>query len=423
MSAGLLDEKDYPPSFGMVDLLTKTNRWRRMKSISFLIGSGFSEPAELPTTSRMNERLKRINADEICIHTSGDAWFLCGESDPNAHWMQVKKRRFVQEFLEFYDSTVLGPGETFHYEVFYDYYTHFLYGGEYSKELADFLQGFLKRHELRTDEYDLLFQFNFTFNQLVANLVGKRFPRVHLCEPYHPNYRAFLYLVQKLAETNVVHIHSLNHDLYIEHLALSDSIRGELDDGFEELGSPYYGELHLSDERYVARLPRFANKFQQRFRLYKLHGSIDHYWFQDNDRLELIKLRKRVGKTDVFKEVQREGKLQYGWNPLNYHPDFLCGTTAKTERYGRGIYYPTVLGHFEENLRSSDNLIVIGYSFGDQRINEYIKTAFFTQQDKEMFIVDIREPQTGFLGGENVCRYVKGGVKDMDIGFILDKVK
>jgi hypothetical protein len=392
-----------------------------MKSISFLIGSGFSVPAGLPTTTQMNERLKRINSDEICIHTSGDAWFLKGESDPNAHLMGVKERKFVQEFLEFYNTTILKPGKGFHYEDFYDDYTGFLFSGKYSKELANFLQGFLKRHELQTDEHDLLFQFNFTFNQLVSNLLDKRFPRVHLSKPYLRCCSAFLNMVEEIAKTHVVHLHSLNHDLYIEHLALSDSIQEKLDDGFEELGSPYYGELWLLDDRYIVRLPRFVNKFEQPFRLYKLHGSIDHYWFQDNNHLELIKLRRRVGKTDVFKEVERDGKLQYMSNPLNYYPDFLCGTTVKTTRYGRGTYYPTVLDYFEKNLRSSDNLIVIGYGFGDQRINEYIKTDFFTQQNKKMFIVDIQEPQTEFLRRENV-HYVGGGVQSMDIGFILDRV-
>lgn len=392
-----------------------------MKSISFLIGSGFSVPAGLPTTTQMNERLKRINADEICIHTSGDAWFLHGESDPNAHWMRVEQREFVQEFLQFYTNKVLKVGEGFHYEVFYDYYTHFLAGGEYSNELAEFLEIFLKRHQLETDKYDLLFQFNFTFNQLVANLVGKRFPRVHLSKPYDTSCRAFLQMVETLAESYVVHLHSLNHDLYIEHLTLSDTIQGKLDDGFEELGSPYYGEPRLSDERRMVRLPRFVNKFEQPFRLYKLHGSVDHYWFEENDQLELVKLKRGLGKLDVRKEVEREGRLQYASYPLNYYPDFLCGTTAKTQRYGRGTYYPTILGHFEKNLRSSENLIVIGYGFGDQRINQYIENVFLTQQHKQMFIADVREPETGSLRRENVY-YVKGGVVDMDIEFILNRV-
>ncbi len=393
-----------------------------MRDISFLIGSGFSEPVGIPTATKMNRRLKRIDAGEICIHASGDAWFLNGKTYPNAHWMGVEQRRFVQEFLQFYCTHVLKPNKGFDYEVFYDYYTQSLYGGEYSKELSDFLSGFLKKLEHPTDERDLLFQFDLTFNQLVANLVGMRFLRVHLSEPYHPNCRAFLHLVQELAKRCVVHFHSLNHDLYIEHLAISDSIQGKLDDGFEELGSPYYGELHLSDEEFVVRLPRFTNKFEQPFRLYKLHGSIDNYWFQDNNQFQMIKLKQRVDKTDVFKEAERDGGLQYIGYPLNYHPDFLCGTTVKTQRYGTGTYYPTLIRHFEENLRASCNLIIIGYGFRDQRINQYIKEAFLIEQGRQMFIVDVQMPETEFIAREDVY-FVKGGVEGMDIGFILDQVK
>lgn len=392
-----------------------------MKNISFLIGSGFSVPAGLPTTTQMNERLREIGSDEICIHTSGDAWFLRGESDPNAHWMRLQERRFVQEFLQFYNSSVLSSVEGFDYEVFYDYYTRFLYGRESSDELDKFLRGFLKRHAPRTDGRDLVFQFNLTFNQLVSDLVGKRFQRVHLSVPYQTSCSAFLHLVEMLAKTHIVHLHSLNHDLYIEHLASSDSIQGKLDDGFEELGSPYYGDTRDPDEYYMVRLPRFTNKFEQPFRLYKLHGSIDHYWFQDNNQLQMIKLKRRVGKTDVFKEVEGDAGLQYISYPLNYHPDFLCGTTAKTERYARGAYYPTVLGHFERNLRASQNLIIIGYGFRDQRINQYIKDVFLTEHDRQMFIVDVREPETELLDRENVY-YLEGGVVGMDIESILSKV-
>jgi homospermidine synthase len=107
---------------------------------------------------------------------------------------------------------------------------------------------------------------------------------------------------------------------------------------------------------------------------------------------------------------------------LNFHPDFLCGTTAKTRRYGTGTYYPTLLKRFEENLCASQNLITIGFSFCDQRIEQYIKEAFLIEQNRQMFIVDVREPKTELLSRENVY-YVKGGVVDMDIGFILDQVK
>jgi hypothetical protein len=229
-------------------------------------------------------------------------------------------------------------------------------------------------------------------------------------------------LVESLAKAYIVHLHSLNHDLYIEHLASSDSIQARLDDGFEELGSTYYGDTRDSYERYMVRLPRFTNKFDQPFRLYKLHGSIDHYWFQENDQLELIKLKRGVGKTDVFKEIKQDGKLKYINNPLYFYPDFLSGTTAKMRQYNRGAYYPTIFRHFENNLKSSKNLIIIGYGFADTIINHYIENVFLAEQHKKIFIVDIKEPSTELLKKENVY-YIGGGVISMDTRSILNNLQ
>ena len=388
-----------------------------MSNVSFIIGSGFSVPAGYPTTSALNNRLHKINASEICIHTSGDAWFLMGQTDPNAHWMRVEQRKFVEDFLTFYNEVILEPGQSFHYETFYDYYRHFYDGQPYSDELNRFLTGFRKRHRARTD--DLLMNFNHTFNQLIVQLLTKKLERVHLAKPYHPNYDAFLHLVEALAETHRVRLHTLNHDLYMEHLAYSDSIQAEMDDGFEELGSPFYGQMYAPYERYKVRLPYFTNRYERRFCLYKLHGSIDFYWFQDGDELYLLRNKRGVSHLDFCKETERDGKLQYIGKPTGYYPEFLSGTTFKIGRYEGGLYYPVIMEHFARNLRDSNTLIVIGYGFGDSRINEYIDN-FFGAASKKMFIVDINPPDTQYLQRDDV-HYIGGGVSGMDIQAILSK--
>ncbi len=50
-----------------------------MKTVSFLIGSGFSAPAGYPTASDLNEKLSKIDASEIAIHPDCNARFLIGE--------------------------------------------------------------------------------------------------------------------------------------------------------------------------------------------------------------------------------------------------------------------------------------------------------------------------------------------------------
>ncbi len=389
-----------------------------MKNVSLLLGSGFSEPAGYPTTTELNRRLGRIDASAISIHTSGNARFLDGEVDPNADWMRLEQRKFVQEFLEFYHDVELGSGQSFHYETFYDYYRYFLTNEGYPGKLSEFLEDFRRRYKVVTYDQHLLLDFHHTFNQLIVQLLDKNLGRVHLCKPYNPNCRAFLQLAEELAKTHRIHFHTLNHDLYMESLSYSDSIQAKMDDGFEELGSMFFGELDDRYEKYLVRLSYFINKFEQQFRLYKLHGGIDHYWFQDDDKLDLIKLKKGVSPMKIFKEVKKNNGLKYVNHPTDYYPDFLSGTTSKIERYGDGKYYPIILDHFKKNLQSSNTLITIGYGFGDSRINHFIESSFREDDSKTLFIVDIKPPSIGLLERSNTF-FVNGGVAGMDTDFIL----
>ena len=57
---------------------------------------------------------------------------------------------------------------------------------------------------------------------------------------------------------------------------------------------------------------------------------------------------------------------------INYHSDFLSGTTSKTLRYREPWYYEKVFQHFENNLRDSEMLVIIGYGCRDTEINRLI---------------------------------------------------
>lgn len=51
----------------------------------------------------------------------------------------------------------------------------------------------------------------------------------------------------------------------------------------------------------------------------------------------------------------------------------------------------SILRHFETNLARSKALIVIGYRFGDERINEYIEKRFLADESKLVFVVGNKE--------------------------------
>lgn len=389
-----------------------------MSDISLLVGSGFSIPYSYPSTTVLNQKLGVINADDISIHTSGNARFLNGQEEPNNWWMRPEERKFIQDFLSFYNTKILTKNNSFHYEEFYDYYKNMLKTENYSQEFTEFINAFMEENNYQNTFHQMLFQFNNSYNQLLSQLLSKNIERCHLCKPYHSSHNSFLNLIEQFSNENTIHIHSLNHDLYLEHLSYSDSIQAEMDDGFDELGSPFYGELYDKYERYKTRLEYFTNRYEKKFRLYKLHGSIDHYWFQINGEIEMIKIKRGVGKTELFKEIKTDGKLEYNNDTSNYYPDFLSGKLTKIDQYERGSYYPVMFNHFSENLKNSSILLIIGYGFGDEQINHYLE-EYSAIENNKIFIVDIKQPDTMILQRDNTY-FIDGGVVGMDINYVIN---
>jgi len=186
-----------------------------LKHLSFLLGSGFSIPDGYPTTTQINERLKKINADEIHIHSDMSAWFLNGAENPNA-WSRKEEKIFIQKFLEFYNEKILN-GKPFQYEDFYDYYYELHQTSKLANVCEKFFEDYKKESGLEYDHHNLLMNFNYTFNQLLAKLLIIKWPEpVSLIRPYASRYAEFLELLDELGKENKIHIHSLNHDLLIE---------------------------------------------------------------------------------------------------------------------------------------------------------------------------------------------------------------
>lgn len=392
-----------------------------MADISFIIGSGFSIPAGYPSTAELNRRLSKIDSTEIMIHSDCSAWFHPEDKPPNAKWMRKEERAFVQEFLQFYNSSILSPSQTFHYEEFYDFYKTLSRSDAYPREVQEFLDGFRKRMKVDTDNHNLIFQFNNTYNQLLAVQLQKDHELAHMGREY-PHYCArFLDLVEELSKTYIIHFHSLNHDLYIEHLAHSDSIQGNLDDGFEEIGSPFFGKIWDKYEEYMVRMRRFTDRYSNKFNLYKLHGSIDHYWFHEKDDRQLIKMKRRVERNFIHKEISVGAKKQYTEAWINYYPDFLSGKTSKITGYEEERYYKRVFSHLKNNLQNSECVITIGYGFGDVKINDYLDSWYANDGERTLIIAGRSTPKSEFLKGRNF-HFFNGGVEGMDVDSILEKI-
>lgn len=232
-----------------------------------------------------------------------------------------------------------------------------------------------------------------------------------------------------LTRQYVLDFHSLNHDLFFESLSSTDAIQGTLADGFADLGSPYYGTLERDADggggrgtfSYTVRLPRFINRFNSRFNLYKLRGSVDHFAVRDRER-ETVKSKLGVGPHTLRKESRESGALKYEQGYVDDYPSCLSGTTFKTLQYDSTPYYESVFEHFKSNLKRSSVLIVIGYGFGDSIINKLIAEHLLRGPGSKIVIVDKREPELLPPDLKKSSQFIDGGVKDFDLTKLLQIV-
>jgi hypothetical protein len=210
---------------------------------------------------------------------------------------------------------------------------------------------------------------------------------------YYPGYTGIMNYISDLSMNSIINIHTLNHDLFFESFNRTEFLNGRLCDGFEELGSPYYGDLSSTNRKYKVRLERYTGNYGTKLRLFKLHGSRDYemYYKKEGSLISpdvYIKIRYGIGHTDHYKEVKNEkGVLEYQNSWINYHGDFLTGTSSKVLRYNEPLLFSKLFEHFKTNLEHSDILIIIGYGAKDMEINKMI-FQHFNFANNRIFIID-----------------------------------
>lgn len=386
--------------------------------ISFLLGSGFSAPENIPTVSQINKRLRQLKEDEFYLGSDQRAFFYQTEwRDPNG-WMPISSidRLFAQDFTAFYCRDVLGGNiDDFNYEIFYDYISEFLRFKKHKAEIGKFCDSFrvknIQGSNWNSDDYNFVWRFSKIFNQLVAGLLTV--PRYYEDVSYgnYPTYDPLVGLIRESLKTKIVDIHTLNHDLFFDMLGSKHvDLWQHFCDGFTEYGSPYFGEVsfeHKSElwtvrKSYKVRLRYYNNDYNKGLRLFKLHGSIDNYILLQPDspggsqysRDSAVRVKKdfAIGEFLIERLDEKLQKYIYDSPFSENHPDFLTGTTEKIRLY-HDPFYDNLFINFKNNLLNSTHLFVIGYGFQDRGINEYMENHFLIF-NKPMIVIDIKKPES-----------------------------
>jgi NAD-dependent SIR2 family protein deacetylase len=178
------------------------------------------------------------------------------------------------------------------------------------------------------------------FNATAATMILKLVEMVWITDPEKTRY--LVPLIQYVHHTNSA-IVTLNYDNAIE---LAGHIEGlEIDTGFDSWSNT--GDFSF----YQGKIP-----------FLKLHGSID--WALSNGQIA----KEKPLPFQVIEKVNPDLEQQ-----RNFHPAVIFG--GKNKLTAKGPFL-SLLRAFDRELSKSEVLWIIGYSFHDEHVNEFITNWF-----------------------------------------------
>jgi len=177
------------------------------------------------------------------------------------------------------------------------------------------------------------------------------------------NHRGFVRAILKISKEKISNINffTTNYDTLLEDALVLE--HQDVEDGFLGTAVGFWNP----DVAYNILKERKSHK------IYKLHGSID--WYYD-DKKELIRCR-------------------YGTKYLSDTHNLLIYPQATKYVETQKDPFAYLFAKFRDsfNQQSNNILIVNGYSFGDNHINNEIESAMIQSKNKTTLIIFIRETQ------------------------------
>lgn len=376
------------------------------KHLTIILGAGFSANAGMPTANDIAEKFNR-DLKEKLLSASSSEWF----------WIDNKDETFIHNgklnydylaysyvFDELVKKYVSEKGDFIYYEDFYQYIIDNFENPNWVENLFETAKESLLKDkpfflEDKNAEYYESYLFAFEHKQfskvsaILNYLIGDILaiiPKQN--EEIIEIYKGFINYVSSFEE---VDIFTLNHDMLLEHLFDINGIN--YSKGFNIENSPI---VHNHNA-----VPYFNNEFKERIRIHKLHGSLDFYQFryyikkgmfsQPTDKVDYYMTTNYSVKhnSQLINPETKELLQDYNFDIV---PKFITGT-RKTEIIKNDILYKKLFENFENVIANSNNLLISGYSFSDEHLNEKMEAKEFN------FINHNRSKDYPFSGnGKNI---------------------
>lgn len=340
-------------------------------NVSLLLGAGFSYAAGLPGVAGVSEKfLQRPLADYTLNFNSGEWKWREWASEPDKHnGILPYQQEPVSMIIETMTRHFLADKKTeiLNYEQFFQYML------DMAGQEKDHFKSIVIEAQHEYDAKNKYRDFNFNsvpnheifscFYHLIDDLLWVRKSYEEIAQLYVP------YLNYFSDESHTFNIFTLNHDLLLEKIFYKTGL--SYSDGF----SAKSGHLVDDDKN---PLPVFDGTFVDRISLLKLHGSIDTYKYRyiekSNNHLgfDYFKTMDFYAKQGAS-HIDKNGEVLQNWTP-EITPKFITGQN-KQQLIAEDKMYSDLYGRLQQLLPTSDRLIVVGYSFRDDHINNVVEAS------------------------------------------------
>lgn len=339
--------------------------------IAFLLGSGVSIPAEMPSTEDITEK---VLSGEGIYHWPDSTYRFAEPSNKDEHVLRVVEFLNILKFdIDRYYQ--YNPERLTNYEDLY-YMAAQIEDSESGnfdnpavQPLIDKIFPEIKRiligNKFRREEWrliDLAHEATNYIEDVVRCLLFR--------EPKSTEYLESLKDACLDRQFSKIDIFTLNHDKVLEEFFSKNGI--QFTDGFDE---------PVNDVRYWN--PDLFETSCSKVRLFKLHGSVNWFRFRpDGGDWSNESIGIPLSK-DIWYTKNPQGQMQL---PVDGRPILLLGTFNKMLEYTSGIY--TFLHcQFYHSLANTNRLVVCGYGFGDKGINNRIIEWIRLSSNRRILII------------------------------------
>ncbi len=353
-----------------------------MNNLVVILGAGFSFPAGLPLANDIKKRFNRVQKEKLLLASSSEWMWADDKDDTTKHngslgFDHLAYSYILNEIVKAYNDDV---DDFDNYEVFFSYVLDKFSDLDWFKEIYAKAKNelikdkpYLVSEPLPHSDYlvpltqePYIKKIQDIFNYLIGDML---FVSNATVDNSISEYTKFIDYIQTFDR---VDIFTLNHDLLLEKILSKKGI--SFCRGFSIDNSDVYYENNP--------LPIFNNHFTDKINIHKLHGSTDFFKFQhfNNDsglfwspteKYNYFVTQNYNTKHYAVRVNPITKKVEQDMN-FDIIPKFITGT-KKTSIISNDIMYSQLFKNFENAINVASQLLISGYSYGDEHINNELK--------------------------------------------------